>query len=88
MAAETTPAPLPGERVMIGGQEYLVTRLTVQTKSKTHVMSSRDRQMVAHGIKPDGEPTRAQIDLIPVAEAERRLESLRSLLAGEGGEAD
>ena len=79
---EARPAPLGGERVTIFGEEFVVTRVTVQSKNKTHVVGAADTTQ--H--RDLDNPTRAQIDLIPVAEAEKRLASLQALLAGTWGE--
>lgn len=72
--SEAQPIPLPGERVLIEGVEFIVNRLVVQDKGSTH--------HVGQGSNFPARPTRAQMDLIPVAEAERRRDNLNNLLDG------
>lgn len=69
----TQPAPTVGQRVTLDGVEYVVNRVTIESKSK--------RQEQGRGEPPE-RPTRAQIDLIPVVEAERRQANLQALLEG------
>ncbi len=70
----TPEAPKRGERVIIDGEQYLVTRVTIQSKNAKTDAGSKAARLAR--------PTRAQIDLMPSAEAERRIESLRALLEG------
>lgn len=75
----TSPAPTVGQRVTIEGVEFIVNRVTMQSKTKTHHQG--------RGEVPE-RPLRAQIDLIAVAEAERRQANLLALLEGREGDED
>jgi hypothetical protein len=76
-------APTVGDRVVIDGIEYVVNRVTVQTKKATTDAGSKAARGLDSGSQATT-PTRAQIDLIPVAEAERRVANLQNLLDGVG----
>lgn len=80
------PAPIVGSRVLIDGEEYVVNRVTVSTKTSNSAPKGKSRDKTAD--TQATRPIRAQIDLMPVAEVQRRQANLANLLDGIAADED